>query len=456
MRYPWLALGVVFLAGILASATPCVYPILPITSAILMARGQDSRQRGRFHAVIFFLGIILFYTLLGLIAASTGKALSAVMTNAWVNLGFAILFTYFGLSMLGLYEFQFMSSFTAKLDSASGRHGGFTGTFLMGITAGLVASPCVGPVAGTILLQIAGQTAGTALTSATAASNAVLQGIALMTSFGAGLGLPFLVIGLVSHRLPQSGPWLTKVKFILGVPILYFAYTYYLKGLGTASVSNDVAHAILIGIIAIALGVFVGAFHHLGQNPSPGLLIRRAIGIAILVVGTHFLYNGMGQSGILLGDSATISATTATKRQPVSLQKNNAPRIETHGNLRWLRDFSLAQQRSSSEHKPLFIDFYATWCANCKAFERLAVANSELNQALQQAVLVKIYDTDEIFKTFQQNRYYPELGGIGGQPFLPLFAIYSPDGSLTWKGQDYKAVGTMIAQLEHAWRITAQ
>ncbi len=131
-------------------------------------------------------------------------------------------------------------------------------------------------------------------------------------------------------------------------------------------------------------------------------------------------------------------------------------RIETHGNLQWLRDFSLAQQRASSEHKPLFIDFYATWCANCKAFQRLTVANSELNQALQQAILVKIYDTDEIFETFQQNRYYPELGGIGGHPFLPLFAIYSPDGSLTWKGQDYKAVGTMIAQLEHAWRITAQ
>ena len=450
MQHPFLAIGLVFIAGLIASATPCVYPILPITSAILMARGQGSRRHGQFHAMVYFIGIILFYMLLGLLAAITGKALSAVMTNAWVNIGFAILFTYFGLSMLGLYEFHFLSSFIAKLDNASGRQGGLTGTLIMGLTAGLVASPCVGPVAGAILLQITGQTA------ATSSDATILRGLTLMTSFGTGLGLPFLVIGLVSHRLPQSGPWLTKIKFFLGIPILYFAYTYYLKGVETAGIATDIAHAILIGIIAIGAGVFIGALHHLGQTPSPGLLIRRALGIILLIVGTHFLYNGMGQSGILLENSATIPSITAPQSPTPSLQGNRAPQVEIHGNLQWLRDFSSAQQRASAEGKPLFIDFYATWCANCKAFQRLSVTNRQLNQALQQTVLVKIYDTDEVFKTFQQNRHYPELGGVGGQPFLPLFAIYSSDGALTWKGQDYKAVGTMVAQIEHARRASTQ
>lgn len=450
MRHSLLAVGLVFIAGLIAAATPCVYPILPITSAILMARGQGSRQRGQLHATIYFIGIILFYTLLGLLAAITGKALSAVMANAWVNVSFAILFTYFGLSMLGLYEFHFLSSFIAKLDNASGRQGGLTGTLIMGLTAGLVASPCVGPVAGAILLQITGQTA------TTGSDTSILRSIALMTSFGAGLGLPFLVIGLVSHRLPQSGSWLTKIKFFLGIPILYFAYTYYLKGVETAGISTDVAHAILIGIIAIGAGVFIGALHHLGQGPSPGLLMRRALGIILLIVGTHFLYNGMGQSGLLLENSMTIPGTTSPQSRASTLPGERAPQVEIHGNLQWLRDFSIAQQRASAEHKPLFIDFYATWCANCKAFQRLSVSNRQLNQALQQAVLVKIYDTDEVFKTFQQNRHYPELGGVGGQPFLPLFAIYSPEGALAWKGQDYKAVGTMVAQIEHIRRITTQ
>lgn len=457
MRHSLLAIGLVFIAGLLASATPCVYPIIPITSAILIARGHGFRQRGQLHALIYFIGIILFYTLFGLLAAMTGQALSAIMTHAWVNLSFAILFTYFGLSMLGLYEFHFLSTFITKLDQASGRQGGLTGTLLMGLTAGLVVSPCVGPVAGAILLQITGQTATTAMVAATTLGhNTLLRGVTLMTSFGAGLGLPFLIIGLVSHRLPRSGPWLTKIKFLLGLPILYFAYTYYLKGVETAGISTDVAHAILTGIVAVGAGVFIGATHHPGQRPLPALLLRRSLAIVLLLIGAHFLYRGMGQSGILLEKSTALSRTISTQLGTSSGVDNRVARIETHGNLQWLRDFSLARQRARTERKPLFIDFYATWCANCRAFQRLSLTNRQLNRVLQQTVLVKIYDTDAIFKTFQQNRHYPELGGIGGQPFLPLFAIYSPDGALVWKGQDYQAVATMIGQLEYARRVTAQ
>ena len=115
-----------------------------------------------------------------------------------------------------------------------------------------------------------------------------------------------------------------------------------------------------------------------------------------------------------------------------------------------MRDFPLAQEQARIKGKPLFVDFYATWCANCKAFQRLTASNDQLNNALQQAVLVKIYDTDEIFETFQRDESYPELGGVGGQPFLPLFAIYSDQGALRWKGQDYRAVTTIVSQLEAA------
>ena len=127
--------------------------------------------------------------------------------------------------------------------------------------------------------------------------------------------------------------------------------------------------------------------------------------------------------------------------------------VEFSGNLRWLRDFPLAQERARIEGKPLFVDFYASWCANCKAFQHLAESNDQLNSALQQAILVKIYDTDEIFETFQRDVNYPELGGVGGQPFLPLFAIYSDQGALHWKGQDYRAVTTIASQIEAVKRI---
>jgi thiol:disulfide interchange protein DsbD len=126
--------------------------------------------------------MIFFYTLLGALAATTGTALSTIMTNAWVNLGFALVFAYLGLSMLGLYEFQFLSALTAKLDKASSRRRDVTGTFFMGTTAGLVVSPCIGPVVGAILLGITGQAAAVSV---------------------AGAGLPVhtvpLVPGLVYH-----------------------------------------------------------------------------------------------------------------------------------------------------------------------------------------------------------------------------------------------------------------
>ena len=124
-------------------------------------------------------------------------------------------------------------------------------------------------------------------------------------------------------------------------------------------------------------------------------------------------------------------------------------------NLQWWRDFSLAQQCARAEQKPVFVDFYATWCANCKAFQHLTLTDAQLNGALQKAILVKIYDTDTVFQTLKQDARYPELRGVGGQPLLPLFAIYSPEGVMVWKGQDYQAIQTMVAQLEHAKRIAA-
>lgn len=446
----------VFLAGLVASATPCVYPVIPITSAILMARGRGSRRLGQLNALVYFMGITFFFALLGISAATTGTALSALMTSAWVNLAFAGIFAYFGLSMIGFYEFQFLTPLIAKLDATASRWDGFFGTFLMGTTAGLVISPCIGPIAGAILLDITGQGAGTQLSGNIDSAETALRGIGLMAGFGMGLGIPFLVVGMLSNRLPQSGPWLTKVKILLGIPILYIAYVYYLKGMETAAVPPNIAHAILIGILAIALAVYLGLFHSMGDAPTEGQLARRIVGILLLIVGVHFLYNGLGQSGILIPSAGTGQQTAAggfAQTEGEGSEDSGAPQVEFSGNLRWLRDFPVARERARIEGKPLFVDFYATWCANCKAFQRLTASNDQLNSALQQAVLVKIYDTDEIFETFQRDESYPELGGVGGQPFLPLFAIYSDQGVLHWKGQDYRAVTTMVSQLEAARRI---
>ncbi len=431
-----LAFVLVVVAGLLTSATPCVYPLIPVTAAVLAARGGGSRRSGRVHTVVYGLGVTSFYSLLGLIAATTGTALSAVMTSAWVNLGFALIFASLGLSMLGLYDMQVLPALAAKLDRASGRWGGYTGTFLMGTTAGLAASPCVGPVAGTILLEITGQAAQGSVAGAGLFASTLIRGIVLMTGFGLGLSSLFLGVGLLSSRLPQSGLWLTRMKFLLGLPILYVAYTSYLKGMQTTGVTDNVAHAMLVGIVAITSAVFIGAFHHLGEQPPRQMLLRRAIGIVLLIFGVHFLYNGLGRSGLLMPPLPTaLNAGTAVRTSaPAPPNGGQPPKVHVQGNLSWFRDFALAQQRAKVEQQPLFVDFYATWCANCKEFERLALRNTQLNTALQRAVLVKIYDTDPIFPTFQKDQHFPELGGVGGATVLAPVCDLHPAGTIRLEG----------------------
>lgn len=440
-----LAFLLVAAAGLLASATPCVYPMLPITSAIFAARGQGVPGRNYGHAFIYCAGLIGFYALMGLLAATTGTALSAIMTHAWVYLGFTIIFIYLGLSMLGLYDLQFLPVLMGRLDTLSSHWKGFAGTLVMGATAGLVVSPCVGPITGTILLDIAGQSAqANAVALGLPPAWALLRGIFLMSGFGFGLSLPFLLLGLLGSRLPQSGPWLTKTKYILALPTLYFAYWYYIKGMEIAAVPLPIAQAMLIGILAIGGAVFLGCLQPLGDKPSATLRLRRAVSLMLLIVGIHFFYNGLGQSGLLLRPSTSIPVPFAAQTDAQQAA------VEMHANLRWLREFASAQEQARRDRKPLFVDFYASWCANCKAFQKLTESDPQLNAALQQVILAKIYDTDPIFRTFQQEPHYPELRGINGQPLLPLFAIYSAHGVLLWKGQDYQAVSTIVAQLEYA------
>lgn len=432
------------LAGILAAATPCVYPMLPITTAFLIQRGGGSREKGIRHAFFYFVGIISVYIIMGYVAGMTGGALNVIMRSAVVNIILSLFFAIFALSMLGFYDISFGQGLKAKIDTSARTHAGYSGTFLIGMVAGLVVSPCVGPVVFALLLQITNQIAELSSQYLSTGQNISFvqktlisgRGGILMGGFGIGIGLPFLIVGLFSDRLPKAGSWMVYVKYALGLVIMYFAFTYYMKGMGVSQVKTGVSYGIVLGVVSIFASVYLGLFKSWSENMMPGEKLKKAISLLLLIFGIHFFYNGLGQSGLLL----------ESRLSPAGMvQTVNGALTEKEGDLIWQRNFENALAMARKENKPIFVDFYADWCANCVAFKKLSVRNNLLNNALKKAVLLKVYDTDKQYEIFREDPLYAEL-----KRGLPFFVILKPDGTFFWKGTQYNAVNTMKRMIESA------
>lgn len=206
---------IVFIAGFLTSLTPCIFPMIPITLAVLGKRSiGTSKLRGFLISLFYVLGIALTYSLLGLLAASTGYLFGSFLGSPIVAGVIALVFVLMALSMFGLYDIQ-PPSFVANMLKQKTQKG-FAGAFIAGILAGVVASPCVGPVLISILTFVA-QT-----------KNHVL-GFFLLFTFALGFGVLFMVLGTFSqlaHKLPKAGAWMNRVKFLFGLVMLGLALYY--------------------------------------------------------------------------------------------------------------------------------------------------------------------------------------------------------------------------------------
>lgn len=231
----WLqALIVVFIAGLLTSFTPCIFPMIPITMAVL---GTKDRGRTRAQSIIisltYVLGIALTYSILGVVAAKTGALFGSYLGHPLVVTMIAITFTAMGLSMYGFFEIQLPARWTQQL--YSGRiERNLIGAFISGLIAGVVASPCVGPVLISILVYVA-------------QTKDVFTGFVLLFTFAFGLGQIFLVLGTFQsllHKLPKSGAWMEKVKYIFGTVMICMAIYYVYPVIKNTSVWQKITNTI--------------------------------------------------------------------------------------------------------------------------------------------------------------------------------------------------------------------
>ncbi len=213
------AFVLVFLAGILTSFTPCIFPMIPITLSVL---GHDANKNTRLQnflkSLVYVHGIAFTYSILGVIAAMTGSLFGQALANKYVLGGIVILFIVMACGMWGFYDLQMPAFIRNKFGGTkkSGSEGYFS-IFIMGLFAGVVASPCVGPVLVSIL-------------SFVSTTKNVFLGFGLLFTYAMGLGLIFIVIGLFSQflkLLPRSGMWMNVVKFLMGFLMICMAVYYF-------------------------------------------------------------------------------------------------------------------------------------------------------------------------------------------------------------------------------------
>jgi thiol:disulfide interchange protein DsbD len=404
-----------FLGGLLASLLPCVYPLYPITASIVKGRAASGGARWP-HPLAYFGGLTIVYGLFGLIAGATGGAFNAVLRLPAVNLGIAIVFLVLALATCGLLHLHLFGG-----SQMGDKTPGLPGTFVMGMGAGLLSSSCVGPFVVSILIGIASGGAGGSQLGGT------LVAAAKMLAFGFGLGFTFLVIGLFGARLPKAGNWMIRVQWVLGALILWFAFVYLEKGLSGYGFESGAIRLVFVG----SLLLIFAAYRLQSAETLPGQRTERSLLVLTAVVSALALARG------ILPNPAVAVAGQSTA------PSSAGPRVEQKGKLTWFLDKESALAEANAQGKPVFVDFFGSWCANCKAFEEMTQTQGELATALAQAVLLKIRDTDPQFKTWQADPRFPELK-VG----LPFFVIMDAGGNLLYKTSDYTRTDEMALFLE--------
>ncbi len=385
-----------FIGGVLASLTPCVYPVIPITIGLFsrMSIGQLSnedkiagkKQRSSSYrtaaAFIYVLGMILVYTALGVIAGLTG-GLFGSLTNTPIFFGIVTLvFFALALSLFEIYEIK-MPAFLSGLKSGSpNRSDSLGGIFFMGIVTGLVASPCVGPIVFFLL------------TGVMQAGNPFLGGI-LMLGFSAGMSLLFLLLAIfsqLSSKLPRSGNWMVRVKILIGVFV--FGSALYFADLLFKMIQINSLYYILLVIVASSVTVILSFIKLVSLYGKEGYRHSILILILIALVSGYFGYSSV-----------------------------------KFGGPDWLSDYRTAAVTSKETGKPVFLDLYADWCTICRKVEKEIIADTQLYETLQtQFIPVKMnYD--------HHREYLEEKFGVKSVPFI---AIISPDGDIikVWAGFD--------------------
>ncbi len=397
------ALLLFFLGGIALAFTPCVLPMVPILSSIIVGDSEDMNRRRAFTlSVAYVLGMAVTYAALGVLVGLFGASLNlqAALQSPGVLVSFAVVFVLLSLSMFGFYELQLPASWQNRLNAMGDKVGGgkHASVVVMGSLSSLVVSPCVSaPLAG-------------ALIYISATGDAVLGGLALLT-LGLGMGVPLILIGASGgHLLPKAGAWMNAVKAVFGVGLLAVAI-WLLERVIPAS-----ATLALWAALAIGCGVYLGA-----MDFSP----RQGWGQLWKASGAFsFIYGVMLLIGAATGADDPLKPLDRIAGAPASMQVAGADgSVPDSNGLTWHPVASLAEldaelAKAARDGQPALLDLYADWCISCKVMERNVFPRPEVSSQLAQFRLLKA----DVTENNEDDKALMGAYGLFGPPSLVFFA----------------------------------
>ncbi|HUU03083.1 MAG TPA: cytochrome c biogenesis protein CcdA [Myxococcota bacterium] len=340
------ALLIAFLAGLLTSLMGCVYPLIPVVMAVIGTRETKSRLGALGLSAVYVGGMCLLYTVLGLIFASLGKAFGSWMASPWVMGVIVVFFVMMGVAMAGVFELRLPAAIEGRLNRLGGK--GVAGAFLAGLVSGLVMAPCTGPVLSVVLVYIA-------------RSQSFFLGFWLLLSLSLGTGVLFLVIGTFSGlaaRLPRSGSWMESVRSTFAMVMIGMAF-FFLRGMwpGLHHVAASISVPGWIGLGTLVLSALVGGFHLSFPDSASRQRIRKLTGLVL------------GSAGVFLLATSFFLGTASVS---------------------WVKDVDRALLDGRRMHKPVMLDFWATWCPACLKLDKQTFSDSRVADEIKRFIAVKV------------------------------------------------------------------
>jgi thiol:disulfide interchange protein DsbD len=391
-EHGWVMIVLIFFGfGLLLSFTPCILPMVPVLSGIIIGHGKEITTRKAFLlSLSYVLSMSVTYAALGAVVALLGENLQISMQSPWAISLFSLIFILLALSMFGFYEFKLPDSWQEKIagSSRSNRGGHYIGAAIMGCLSTLILSPCVtAPLIG-VLTYIA-------------QSHNMFLGCLTLFALSLGMGTPLLLIGTSAGKLlPKTGGWMNVIKAFFGIVLLGVAI-YLMSRIIPISVTM-----FLWSCLFIFSGIYAGALTtaHSAKEKS-----QQGIGIILFIYGLLLLIGTSMGASDPLHPLALLKASAVNETQKMLV----VPQQSVH---------TVEQQIKEAKGKPVMLDFYADWCASCKVMEETTFKDAEVQKLLTQFQVIKIDVTKNSIEDKELMRYFNVIAP-------PTFLFFSQDGA---------------------------